>query len=362
VSNRVSASEYHLLTIARGVVGQETPDAVEPLLRQKKTIAAKIGPTSMKVLRDTLAKGMTLELARRGGWRRDKRPAGAAISEGRSWERHPKLELEFSAASFALLRWLAEQPIGHPDASVLPVEGKITVADEALLYLAADLLVSSGLGGAVECAAFRRSSLCWLGFVDPLGKDSKSVAALSPDRFTRFTAGEGTPILEALLPDLARRWVLMERAKREIVACDRMHANAAAQQALLEAFFASADSAGRRDLADFLLDAAAKLVARPVPADAWVEALDPRATLSERSNARKAAGAFLRAIGRTRTWAEEARVVRFFEDGYDRAQLLLARWERLGDEGWRRVETVLKDLESFDVSREAPAKQGGATT
>ena len=66
---RVAASEYDILTITRGLVGQESLAALDGLLRRTRKIPPKIGTTSMGILQDTLAKGVVRELARRGGWR-----------------------------------------------------------------------------------------------------------------------------------------------------------------------------------------------------------------------------------------------------------------------------------------------------
>jgi len=102
----------------------------------------------------------------------------------------------------------------------------------------------------------------------------------------------------------------------------------AAQDAALERFMTACDRARRRDLAGWILDAAAPSLERelkPVP-----EELDPSTTLSARQAARRGAGALLRAVIRWHDWDQQHRGVRFIDDDYAAAQLLLARFERIG--------------------------------
>lgn len=359
---RVAASEHHLLTIARALVG-EGVEAAEPFLRQGRDLTVmrargtdveaiappapgewRMGPTSMRLLKETLANGVVRLLARRGGWRpaRFLGPDGKPIT-GRLWERHPTPALAFSGASFRLLRWLTATPFGLSQAPALHHEETLTAADEVLHYVSADLLARNGLGFALAPAgAFGRSALCWLGFPEELG-----AAPPDAERFARLATGEGAIVLEAFQQELAARWVAIERKKRSCVRCDAMVALGRTQEALLASFFDGLDRARRRDLAGFLVEAAAVLVPRPMPAAHWISGLDARSPLQERMEARRAAGAFLRALARLETWNEEHRTTAFFDDGYDAAQMLLQEWERLGADGYRRVQALLHDLESL---------------
>lgn len=364
----VAQSEHDLLMIARALVGEVSPAAVSSLLRAPHPIPAKIGPTAMGILKQTLARGVVRELARRGGWRGV--DAGRAGPGGRLWERHRPVALHFSPITMDILRWLASAHlVGSPGASAAP-RWKIedtTLADELMLYLAADLMEQAD-GRAAELVVAAGSPLCWLGFA---GRLARAKHAAPPMAFDRWVQGDGAVILESLQPDLCRRWIAMEQGKRAVVEVAEMITLGGAQEAVLDPLLAAADRAGRRDLCSFVVDAAAALLAHGAPeastgdtrpiariAAGWVKNLAPVGPIRDRAAARRASGALLRALGRVQRWDTEHRARRFFDDDYEDAQRLLARWEALGSSGFTRAERVLKELLSLDASStEAP--EGG---
>ena len=75
---RVAASEYDLLTVARAVVGQGSPETVEPLLRRSREMPPKVGPTAMALLRRTLSRGVVLSLA--SHWKAVRVDAGERVT------------------------------------------------------------------------------------------------------------------------------------------------------------------------------------------------------------------------------------------------------------------------------------------
>lgn len=346
---RVSAAEADLLTVARAVVGRAEPLEAEPLLRSPRPAPPELGPAASRLLKETLAKGAVLALVHRGGarWARSLGPAGPKA--GRLWERHPPPALHFGAASRALLDWLTASAVGGDGAAPLTLAAEPTAADELLLYLACDLLARTGYGQAAAAQpAFRRSALCCLGYADLLGR----ARALEPLPGFRFD-GPWPVILEALQPELARRWEAAERAKGDIFHPSEMENVGASQEQVLSRFTADAALAGRRDLCTFLADAAAGLFSRPFAAAALFQQLDPKAPLGARASARRAAGAFLRGVLRLRGWDQEQRTVRFFDEGYEAAKLLVSEWGRLGEAGFQRAAAALRELESLAPSGEA---------
>jgi hypothetical protein len=115
---------------------------------------------------------------------------------------------------------------------------------------------------------------------------------------------------------------------------------------------ASCDARRRRDLAGFVLDAAAPLLARnlaPTPAQ-----LDSNTTLAVRAQARIAAGSLLRAVVRWSDWDQQHRGVRFIDDDYAAAQLLLERFESIGAQGAARAAHWLSDLASLVPTTATP--------
>ncbi|MBA3819431.1 MAG: hypothetical protein H0X17_11105, partial [Deltaproteobacteria bacterium] len=171
--------------------------------------------------------------------------------------------------------------------------------------------------------------------------------------FESLTDGAGALVVEALSGDLARRWFGAELAKRAATDPVELVELGAAHDEVLTRFMAACDARGRRDLASFVIDAAVPLIAKnliPVPAE-----LDGKAPLSTRAQARLAAGSLLRAVLRWHDWDQQHRGVRFIDDNYAAAQLLLERFERIGAAGSGRVTAWLADLASLAPSAPLPS-------
>nr|MBA3393633.1 hypothetical protein [Deltaproteobacteria bacterium] len=192
--------------------------------------------------------------------------------------------------------------------------------------------------------------LAWLGFATTLAGRNATVPA-----FDSLVSGAGAIVLEALASELARRWYGAELAKRAASDPAELIELGAAQDAVLGGFMTACDAKGRRDLATFVIDAVVPLLAKnlsPAPAT-----LDPKAALSTRAQARLAAGALLRGVMRWYDWDQQHRGVRFIDDNYAAAQLLLERYEPVGAAGSGRVTGWLADLASL-----APTTPTGSDT
>lgn len=351
---RVSASEAELLTLARALVGQVPLEGAEHLVRSRRKLAPKIGPTAMRLLEQTLAAGATLSLARRGGARPARHVRGTQVVSGRAWELHPDLLLSFSPATFQVLRWMLENSLAMPAVPALHVEA-LTPADELVLHLACDLVVRAGCEPALhQGAVFGRSALCWLGFPAELAGTRQ--ASLPPDaqRFSALVRGPGLALLEALQGDLAARWVALARDKARLADPERLAGRSEVERALLDAWLTAVEREGREDLALFLLDAAVELLKPGTTSRHFVAPLDRRGPLAERTEARRAAGAYLRALLRMAGWVERWRATPFFEDSYAASQMLLSSWERFGDEPIARAQAILRELETLDAAVEIP--------
>jgi hypothetical protein len=355
----VAASEADLLTVARALVAEVPVEVAEPLLRTRHQLQPKISPDAMVLLKHTLAAGVTLQLSQRGGWISRRHLQAGKVVGGRLWERHADLPLRFSSATMQLCRWLVATPLGMPDISALHVKDELTMADEVVLYLACDLLVRSGLGLVVNPAViFGRSALCWLGFPVELRGIAAASEPPTADRFLALVTGACAPVLEALQQDLQRRWIQLERGKSRIRDCRAMVDLCDLEKKVLESFLDALDRAGRQDLAGFLGRAAADLLPDGVAARHFCEGLDHRSALSDRAQARFAAGAFLRTLSRPQAWVDTWRATAFFEDGYAAAQMLLSEWEVLGEPELTRARAVLHELENLDAGLPA-ALTGG---
>lgn len=349
----VAASEAELLSIARAMVGELDVGAVAPLLRTHRPLAEKQGPTSMRLLERTLAAGAVLQLARRGGWRSKRQLCSGKVAAGRFWELHPDTRLQFGPASVHVLHWMLKNALALQPVPPVQYSGPLTPADELVAYLACSLVTEAECGPALrQGKLFGRSALCWLGFPAQLG--GKTGAPPDAERFAELLAGPSAPLVEALQDDLAARWVSLQRSQQHLTAPADLSRLADVQRRLLDAWLDAVEKAGRQDLALFLVDAGAHLLPPGVSGRHFVGKLDGRAPLAERSQARRAAGAFLHVLVRLGGWAEQWKATPFFEDAYAAAQMMLKAWEGFGDERLQRAQAVLRELETLDAGATAP--------
>jgi hypothetical protein len=345
---QVAASEHDIIMMARTLIlGPAAQDDIWSLLCASRPVAPKIGPTCAALVEDTLRHAWRALWmrggARPGAWIGTGTRAGTAV-RGRLWERHAPAPLPFSAASLELLRWLVSTPFAAP-ASTLPQlpARPLELGDQLLVYLALDAARTTPALRVLAAQPFVRAApLAWLGHAAALARSGELPG---PGFFAGLTRGTGAIVLEALSDELARRWYAAELAKRGMFEPDALIAVGAAQKQVLEGFMASCDAARRRDLALFILDAAAPLLARNQPPPPVH--LDPDTRLSIRAEARVAAGALIRAVVRWGEWDQQHRGVRFIDDDYAAAQLLLERFETIGSAGLERAAHWLADLASL---------------
>jgi len=351
----VAASEHDLLVLARGLIEGDSAEVSAMLYRQRELPPA-ISTTCAELLGDTLAH-VWPALWRRGGTRPE--PGGQAgafegggAGRGRIWERHAPVGLGFSAATLRLLRWLLAMPLVAPVASLQPLAAEsLAVGDQVMVYLALEAAAGSPAQATIAAQPLVRAApLAWLGFAE-LFRDG------APPALGSLCRGAGAIVVESLTGDLARHWRTVELSKRAIEAPDKLIALGAAQDAMLGGFMAACDQHHRRDLAGFVIDAAAPLLARgiaPVPAR-----LDPNASLASRSAARVAAGALLRGVMTWARWDEAHRGVRFIDDDYAMAQRLLARFEVIQATGAARAAAWLGELAALAPTAVPPAATVG---
>jgi hypothetical protein len=142
--------------------------------------------------------------------------------------------------------------------------------------------------------------------------------------------------------------VRSERGKRRLGDPERMIVLGRIQDAVLRAYFGAIQGAERLDLIRFVVDATRVLLDERGGAAGWQPVIESAGPLHRRSDARQAATALLRNLRTVRHWVEQASGVRFFDDEYDAAQLLLRVWEPLGEAGYQRALAIARELESID--------------
>ena len=347
----VAASEHDLLMLARGLIEGDTAE-VCALLYRSRELPPAISTTCAELLGDTLAH-VWPALWRRGGTRPE--PGGQAgasfegggAGRGRIWERHAPVGLGFSATTLRLLRWLLATPLATSVANLPMLAAEpLAVGDQVMVYLALDAAAGSPAQTAIAAQPLVRAApLAWLGFAELFRGGA-------PPALGSLCRGAGAIVVESLTGELARHWRTVELSKRAIEAPERLIALGAAQDATLGGFMAACDRYHRRELAGFVIDAVAPLLARgiaPMPAR-----LDPKATLASRSAARVAAGALLRGVMTWARWDEAHRGVRFIDDDYAMAQRLLARFEVIQATGAARAAAWLGELAALAPTTAVP--------
>ena len=281
----VSAFEAKLLRCARAIVAaRPNPDHAKAFAESKLDAPLCLSANAVELLQDTLAKGITLLLARGGSqperWLRNGEPR-----MGRLWERTPpsELGLEFSGNTPALLCWLTAADSG---AAVPAVERSLTVGDALVRVLAYRLFRDTPLRGRHWGRALRRIGLCRLFFPEDFAK---------PDTvdWDRWTTGVGSTIIEAFEEVLVARAGWRSRTASGSSAprtrCDLV---ASGQDVALSGWLDAADRRGRWDLTRFLVRVGSKLLVDGVTANTWVAGLDvKKTTIADRTNLRPGSAA-----------------------------------------------------------------------
>lgn len=330
----VTRAEGNLLTLARVAVGAWPAQDALRLFVSTAQAPSKLGPTARRLLSDTLAKGTVAALARRGGWAKE--------GGHRLWQRYPAPALDFTANLVRLLRWVLSTPMTGGQAEPVVLQGALTPAEQAVVVLLFEQL--RGLGCEATLAlqpAVREAPLVVLAHAADLAR------AAPLDEAPDFDVAALAVLVEGLRDVFARAWVQGERLKREQDRPEVLSRIGRAQAQVLGRFFDAIDGAGQRQLASFLVDAGARWLSRPRTADEYVRALNPDAPLRERTEARRQAGALLRALERLRAWDREHRGVRFIDDGYELAQRLVKDWERLGEPGFGAAARLVAELDAL---------------
>lgn len=345
----VSRFEYSLLRILRFLLGHMPAEQVEKPLFDSHSPPPCLTRTCVRLVEDTLSKGLVLALVKAGGWRRDKFLRGLQPIEGRAWERHTldQLRLEFGPHPLAFLKWLtAEKPTESKQEWHAPPD-ELTPADELYFAMAFDQLrhwpkLLPILAGK---SAFRRNGLCWLMHPGDFGANGEP----TPPSFEPWTQGLGAAMLECLQPALAKLWMRRERSKGQAADWQQMRLQGQAEFAGLSAFLAAVHKAGRPDLARFVLrTASAVLPAGELGPEAWTGSLrEHRPTrLADRLETERAALSLVRQVETLHRWDRQARTVGYFDEEYAASQLWKAEWEAAGGEELAaRAKRVLDQLE-----------------
>jgi hypothetical protein len=342
----LSRFEANLLRILRYVLRRFPAERATPLIYQSLPRPSCLRRAAVRLVQDTLARGVPLLLARGGGWRRERHLRGGQRVEGRLWERTPpqELALTFSRQALELLLWLtAENPADRKPHWWRPNLETLTEGDELLFLYTLGSLSAPVPAAVLTNVGFANLGLCRLFYPNHFA----ALPAETAWSMKRWTDGLGACVLEALQTELERRWLDTEQAKGRETSWQALQALGREQGRVLQAFVAAVERAGRLDLARFLLRVLAELLPEGVTAQRWLGALKnagPR--IADRTETHRAALVLLHTLERLRHWSLQARTVSYFDETYAASQLWKADWEQFqGDVLWTRAQRILREVE-----------------
>jgi FtsH ternary system domain X6 len=351
---QVSRFEANLLRIARFFFHQVPAEEALPLVRENQSRPRCLSAAAVHLVRDTLAKGCVLNLVRAGGWRHERFLRNGEPKDGRLWERSPidELALEFSADSLEFLIWLTTHKPGETTQTWRAPPNQLTVGDQLFLFLAYEAIREE----PDIAVALRSSPNFALHPLIVLMNPGDFAGEPTPDAisFNEWTIGQGALVLEAMQPLLEARWLENERSKGQIGDWDRLRQQGVVELAVLERFLGAAESAGRWDLARFLLGILNKLLATPdMTPTFWTGGLQgsgpPR--LADRLETQRSALSVLRQADRLRQWEQRARRSGYMDEDYAASKFWLGEWERLiGTQSTARAAQVVQMLEPLRAS------------
>jgi hypothetical protein len=343
----VSRFEANLLRILHFLLRRDQSPQTLDLIHGNMEAPPCLSRNCVELVQDALVKGCVSILARAGGWRVERFLRDGQIAEGRLWERHapPDLALTFSENTLRFLIWItANNPAAkNPHWPVLDLK-QITVGDAFLFYLAFGALRETESGNLLRGKdLFVNNGLCRLAYPDHLTR----VAQNRRMDFALWTSGTGAGVLEALQPELTRRWQEIERTKGRVSHWTWMQALGRSQERVLVSFLEAVDRAARRDLARFLLVALHALLPDNPQLEWWTGGLrsaGPR--LMDRSVTNRAALVLPRVMSRLQEWEQQARAVGYFDENYAASQLWKSDWEHWhGDALAGRAAALLHQIE-----------------
>jgi hypothetical protein len=326
----LSRAEAHLVTLTRAVVlGGERAELAR-LLSGSHLSPQTLGPSARALLEDTLSRGVGQALLRGGGW---VRRAGKRLTDG------PPPKLEFTSALVRLLNWVLEARLQEPEVRPLTLAQRLTPAEELVVVLLFDRATPMA-----RQSMARQPQLRALPLVQLVWPDALSLAGpLEP--VTPWGQATHGPFVEGLQRLLVRRWVELEQAKGLLSRPEVALRLGEAQARVLATLLDAARPASARVQAGFLLEVARRWL--EAPAQFELSGLDPESSLSERTRARRASVALLRALPRLRTWDTEHRQTRFIDDDYELAQALVREWEPFGDRGFTAAEQLVAQVDAL---------------
>jgi hypothetical protein len=345
----VSRFEANLLRLLYFFLRQEPPERAIPLVEQRHRQPPCLSRGAVRLVQDALGKGCPHLLIRLGAWRNERHLRNEQVVEGRLWQRTPprELGLRFSRHTLEFLLWITAVKPADKDNPWQPREEDLTPGDLLLLFFAHERLretpTSLGFPQVRTRAPYAQHGLCWLAYPEDYGEARER----AQPNFAPWTTGLGSCILEALQPELAKRWIAIEGGKEQTSNPQTMRQLGEAQDRVLSRFLDACEQAGRMDLARFLLVAGSHLLGPHANAGMWIGGLNTQGLrLADRATVYQAAMTYLRHFERLARWERQARGVGYFDEGYHASQLWKADWDHYqGDTLAARAHQIVRQID-----------------
>jgi hypothetical protein len=346
----VSRFEANLLRILHCFLRRAPVDQVLALVMARSARPRCLSRNAVDLVQDALAKGCVYLLASGGGWQRARYLRGERAVEGRLWERSAPadLGLPFSRYSLDFLMWITAARPADQKPAWGPPETELTIGDRYLLYLAYAALRDTEAGQELASRLlFARHGLCRLTYPEDF-----TAPDVLPDLLP-WTTGLGACILETMQPELAGRWLQVERTKGQRTGWQDVQALGISQERVLGPLLEAAAASQRRDLVRFLLRTLAELLPENASPDTWVGGLlnaGPR--MADRAATHRAALILLHHLEPLRRWHREAQSVGYFDENYQAAQVWKADWEHWqGEVLYQRAQHVIRQLDPLRAQK-----------
>jgi hypothetical protein len=339
----VSRFEANLLRVLQSFLGQAPASQAAKLVMRHDAAPPCLSRAAVDLIQDFLKKGVVTYLAQ-SGWKQERFLRNGSVVTGRLWERTSpeQLGLTFSGHSLEFLLWLMTTAARDKKPKWQPAHGKLTVGDRFLFFLAMHCLRKSGEGHVLaRHGIMHQDGLIRLAFPDLMPHTQAAIV------WTPWTTGVGACILESLQCTLSNRWLEIERGKEGTTDAKVLVALGQSQDAVLSGFAESLTTAGRWDLARFLLQALVELLRDAPSASRWVGQLKlDSLRLAARMDAQRAALALVRCTATLQQWDAQARTIGYFDEGYAAAQLWKSDWEAAGGaQLCQHADAILREIE-----------------
>lgn len=347
--DRVSQTEFNVLSVAEALFGFSEPNSVSALLGTKHKVSTYFGPTAARILQDMVGKGIVLSLLNWGGHKRVKRIYEDTVTVSRLWEQRAPA-LHCTANVVKILWWLVAEPFADKkEAADLHLE-HTTVGDSIVLSRALDLLRANK--NVYLSSAHINDALCWFMHHDLLYKTG-APQGLQTSVSQLFDAHQ---LFSSVQDELARRWRAVELEKTKIRDPELMTVLGNVQNYLLSSTIDYAKAHNRPDFVWFIFKVLSNWINSTTTAVNII--LDPETTLASRQAGYIGACAVLSALAPLYAWTDEAKTTRFFDDKYAVDQVLVHYWETMiKNDGLAQVNeliaTVTKTL--GDAHEQRPA-------